>query len=306
MPDLLINKLPEKELSPWSDVRQNCLHAHSLLIDVHVHILAPGFIKDVEKYKKQEAHFALIHSGPKVRYATAEDLVANMDKTGVDKTVVFGFPFKDLGLCRETNDYIIESCRKYNDKLIGLALAPPLNPGFAREIIRCHEKGLKGVGELIPDAQHFDISDPEQMKPMVNLCRERSLPILMHANEQVGHYYPGKGKTGPTRAYAFAINNPDLTIIYAHWGGGLFFYEFMPELKNSLNNVYYDTAASPYLYIPQVYEAARLAGIIPKVMLGSDYPLLSPSRYFKEMDKTGLTGEEKAMIAGGNAARVFL
>ena len=41
-------------------------------------------------------------------------------------------------------------------------------------------------------------------------------------------------------------------------------------------------------------------------MLGSDYPLLSPSRYFKEMEKTALTGEEKELIAGWNAARILL
>lgn len=275
-------------------------------IDVHVHILSPDFIKDVETYKEREAHFRLIHDGPGARYASAEDLVFNMEKTGVNKTVVFGFPFKDPGLCRETNNYIIESCKKYRDKLIGFALAPPLDPGFEKEVARCHENGLQGVGELIPDAQEFDISDPGQMKNLAGVCRERNLPVLMHANEQVGHYYPGKGETGPSRAYTFAVNNPELTIIYAHWGGGLFFYEFMPELKKGLTNVYYDTAASPYLYIPEVYEVARLAGITEKVMLGSDYPLLSPSRYFKEMDKTGLTEEEKELISGANAARILL
>ncbi|HOL16892.1 MAG TPA: amidohydrolase family protein [Bacillota bacterium] len=277
-----------------------------MIIDVHVHILSPDFIKAVDLYKEREAHFKLIHSGPKVKYATAEDLIASMDRCGVDKSVVFGFPFNDLGLCREANDYIIESCQKYQDRLIGFALAPPLNPGFEKEIARCHDKGLKGVGELIPDAGRFDIADQKQMKELAGVCRERGLPVLMHTNEQVGHYYPGKGGTGPARAYAFAVNNPGLTIIFAHWGGGLCFYEFMPELKKGLAHVYYDTAASPYLYQPRVYEAARLAEIIPKVMLGSDYPLLSPSRYFKEMAQTGLSEAEVELIAGQNAARVLL
>lgn len=276
-----------------------------MVIDVHVHILSPDFIREVETHKKRESHFRLLHSGPKVKYATAEDLLANMERCGVDKAVVFGFPFSDPGLCREINDYIIASCRKHAEKLIGFALAPPLAPWFEKEIARCHENGLCGVGELIPDAQHFNIADQKQMKNLAGVCRERALPILMHANEQVGHSYAGKGETGPSRAYAFAVNNPELTIIYAHWGGGLFFYEFMPELQKALTNVYYDTAASPYLYLPRVYEAARLAGIISKIMFGSDYPLLSPSRYFNEMDKTTLSTNEKEQIAGRNAARVL-
>ena len=276
-----------------------------LKIDVHVHILSPEFIADVETYKKRESHFCLIHTGPKVRYATAEDVLADMEKTGVDRTVVFGFPFKDIGLCREANDYIIKSVEKYPDKLTGFAVAPPLDPGCAAEIARCHDLGLKGVGELIPDAQQFDISDQDQMKNLVSVCKERNLPILMHANEQVGHYYPGKGETGPRRAFCFAQKNPELTIIYAHWGGGLFFYELMPELRKEMTHVYYDNAASPYLYSPQVYEAARTAGILDKVMLGSDFPLLSPSRYYKELSKTNLTEDEKEMVLGKNAQRVL-
>ncbi|RQD77059.1 MAG: amidohydrolase [Candidatus Syntrophonatronum acetioxidans] len=275
-------------------------------IDVHVHILSPDFIKDVEKHKENEPHFKLIHSGPNVKYATAEDVIEDMKKTGVDKTVVFGFPFKDPGRCREANDYIIEVTSKYNDKLIGFAVYPPRDSGFESEITRCCEKGLKGVGELIPDAQQFDISDQEEMKSLVSICKERNLPVLMHANEQVGHYYTGKGETGPVRAFNFAKNNPDLTIIFAHWGGGLFFYELMPEVRKTLTNVYYDNAASPFLYYPQVYDAARIAEVLPKVMLGSDFPLLSPKRYFKEMDKAALSQEEKDMVSGKTAASIIL
>jgi predicted TIM-barrel fold metal-dependent hydrolase len=272
---------------------------------MHVHILSPDIIQNVEIYKKREAYFKLIHTGPKVRYATAEDLIAHMELCGVDRAVVFGFPFTDPGLCRETNDYIIESCKKYKEKLIGFALSSPLDSGFEQEIARCHDGGLQGVGELIPDAQQYDISDLKQMKSLAFICRERNLPVLMHVNEQVGHYYPGKGSTGPDRAYAFAAGNPDLTIIFAHWGGGLFFYELMPELKKVLANVYYDTAGSPYLYRPSVYEAARLVGIVHKVLLGSDYPLLPFSRYLKDMEKTGLSAEDKELISGDNAARVL-
>ncbi len=273
-----------------------------MIIDFHVHILSPDFIRNVDSHKRDESHFGLIHDGPKVKYATAEDLIVNMDKTGVDKSIVFAFPFKDGGRCREANDYIIESCRKYRERLIGFALASPTDPGFEKEIARCIDAGLCGIGELIPDAQGFNISDSGQMRNLTGIARERDLPVLLHANEQVGHYYPGKGETGPLRAYKFAASNPELRIVFAHWGGGLFFYEFMPELKKGLSNVFYDTAASPYLYIPQVYEAARLAGITDKVLLGSDYPLLSPSRYFKDLDKTNLSSSEKEMIKGGNAA----
>jgi len=79
----------------------------------------------------------------------------------------------------------------------------------------------------------------------------------------------------------------------------------MPEVKESLRHVYYDTAASPFLFYPAVYETARLAGVLPKVLLGSDYPLLPPSRYYKEWAATNLNEEEKNGVWGENAARFF-
>lgn len=272
-------------------------------IDVHVHILAPDFIKDIRNNMDRDEHFKLLHDNPKAKFATAENVLENMDKTGVDKSIVFGFCCLDPGMARETNDYIIETVKTYPDRFIGFALVSPKDPGMEKELIRCREAGLKGVGEVIPASLHIDISDQEQVKSLTAVCRELDLPILMHTNELVGHYYPGKGEMGPEQAYHFAINNPNNKIIFAHWGGGLFAYELMPEVQKALQNVYYDTAASPFLFRPVVYETARLAGVLPKVVLGSDYPLLSPSRYYKEWAATNLSDEEKDAICGGNAAR---
>lgn len=274
-------------------------------IDVHVHILAPEFIRDVKKNMDRDAHFKLLHDNPKAKFATAEDVLANMEKTGVDKSVVFGFSCLDPGMAREANDYIIETVRQYPDRFIGFAIVPPRDPGMEQELIRCREAGLRGVGEIIPSSVHTDISDQDQIGRFTAICRELDFPILMHTNELVGHYYPGKGKMGPEQAYLFAVNNPENRIIFAHWGGGLFAYELMPEVRESLGHVYYDTAASPFLFRPQVYEVARLAGALDKVLLGSDYPLLSPSRYYKEWAATTLSDQEKNSVWGENACRFF-
>ena len=41
---------------------------------------------------------------------------------------------------------------------------------------------------------------------------------------------------------------------------------------------------------------------IDKVLLGTDYPLLKPARYFKEMREGGLNREEMDAVCGKNAA----
>ncbi|MGD0153674.1 MAG: amidohydrolase family protein [Thermacetogeniaceae bacterium] len=275
-------------------------------IDAHVHILSPEFIQEIKQNMERDAHFKMLHESPKSKFATAETLLENMDKTGIDKSVVFGFPYLDLGMCRESNDYIIDAIRHYPDRLIGFAVVPPLDPGMEQELVRCSEAGLKGAGEIIPAAVHIDIADQSQVGRFTVLCRELNFPILMHTNELVGRYYPGKGKMRPEQAYLFATQNPYNKIIFAHWGGGLFFYELMSELRTPLRHVYYDTAASPFLFRPDIYRVARVAGALDKVLLGSDFPLLSLARYYKEWAAANITEEEKVGIWGNNAARFGL
>jgi hypothetical protein len=61
-------------------------------------------------------------------------------------------------------------------------------------------------------------------------------------------------------------------------------------------------APSPYLYRPEIYRlVAEMVGP-DKILFGSDYPLLPPSRYLKEMEAAGLSEEWQEMILGGNLA----
>jgi predicted TIM-barrel fold metal-dependent hydrolase len=95
-------------------------------------------------------------------------------------------------------------------------------------------------------------------------------------------------------------------IVLAHWGGGIFFFKLLKkEVKEKLKNVYFDTAASPFLYDPEVYQIAlKLAGP-DKILFGSDYPLLPPARYFDEINKAELTDDEIKKICGLNAAKLL-
>jgi predicted TIM-barrel fold metal-dependent hydrolase len=49
----------------------------------------------------------------------------------------------------------------------------------------------------------------------------------------------------PRILFDFISSFREVTVILAHFGGGLMFYELMPEVKDVLTNTYYDTAAAP-------------------------------------------------------------
>lgn len=274
-------------------------------IDVHVHVTPPDIIKNWEKIGEKEPYFRLLSESPVNKFATTEEVIQELDKSQVDKAVIFGFAFKDMGLCRYVNDYVADSLKKFPDKLIGFMVLDPTSNEAVREVDRCFDMDFKGVGEIFPYGQGFDITDVSQMSPLCNSCIEKDLAVMIHTNEPVGHHYSGKTDTTPVKASTFAKNFRDLKIIMAHWGGGLLFYELMPEIRKQNKNVYYDTAASPFLYDKNIYKVAKDIGIIDKVLFGSDYPLIPMTRYIDEVANSGLDDKDQALINGFNAKALF-
>ncbi len=277
-----------------------------MIIDFHTHIFPPWIKKNRSKYVDSDPCFALLYSKKNAKMATAEELIVSMDKAGVDISVVLNIGWITHELCVETNDYILESIARYPKRLIGFCAVQPNSCEAAlAEVERCAQAGARGVGEMRPDMQLFGLGDETLMKPLVEVLRTYNLILLTHASEPVGHEYPGKGSITPDVLYPFIASSPDLTIVCAHWGGGLPFYALMPEVKRALSNVFFDTAASPFLYSSQVYnQVTQLVGA-DKILFGSDYPLLEQSRLIKEIRSLDLSEENKGLILAGNAQRLL-
>ena len=262
------------------------------ITDFHTHILPPRVSREREKWIERDATFRELFADPKAKLASVEDLIAAMDHDGVDRSVAMGFGWTDIELARECNDYIAESAQAHPERLIGLA---SVNPNWCddavRELERCVRLGLRGIGELHPDTQGFDLGDADTMRPILEVADEHGLVIFTHSSEPVGHLYQGKGHTTPGVLMRFIENTRDYSnvkIICAHWGGGLPFYALMPEVKEALGNVWFDTAASPFLYEASVSIAvSRIIGP-ERVLLGSDFPLIRFSRLRRHIEGSGL------------------
>jgi len=277
-----------------------------MIIDFHTHVFPPRIKKNRSQYIDNDPCFAMLYSNKEAKLATTDELIASMDKVGIDVSVIVNTGWTTHELCVETNDYILESVARHPKRLIGFCAVQPQSPEAAiAEIERCAKGGMRGVGEMRPDMQLFDLGDKEATQPIVEALRKHELILLTHASEPVGHDYPGKGIITPDRLYPFITNFPDLTIVCAHWGGGLPFYALMPEVKQAMKNVFFDTAASPFLYSPQVYnQVTQLVGA-DKILFGSDYPLLAQTQLLQEINSADLSEEAKSLILSGNAQRVL-
>ena len=274
--------------------------------DFHTHILPPGIRENRTQFIARDPCFALLYENPRAKLATVEDLILSMDQAGVERSVILNIGWADHELCLETNDYILESISRYPDRLVGFcAIQPKAGQAAIAEIRRCARGGMRGIGEMRPDLQGFDPGDESLMRPLAEAAMEHNLILLTHASEPVGHQYPGKGTITPDIIYEFICHFPDLRLVCAHWGGGLPFYALMPEVGSALRNVWFDTAASPFLYRPQIFrQAIDLVGA-DKILFGSDYPLMAQQRPISEIESLELADEVEALILGGNAQRLL-
>ena len=273
-----------------------------MIIDFHTHIFPPHIQKFRERYCTRDPWFNTLYSNPRHRLVSAEDLIAEMDTTRVDISVAFSFGWTDPGLIEETNSYVIDCMRRYPGRIYGMAvLQPTAGAQAVRELVRCAEAGMIGLGELMPHGQGYRLSDRDLLAPIMDVVQQYQLLVLSHCSEPVGHNYPGKGDVSLQDIVAFLTAFPDVRFIAAHWGGGLPFYSLMPEIQRITTNVWYDTAATPYLYRNTIVPAvAQIVGA-ERILFASDYGLLRQQRVIDYVRQSGLRASAVEMVLGGNA-----
>ena len=277
-----------------------------MIIDFHTHIYPPWLRPRREEFLRRDATFGELFASPKARMATAERLIRRMDQDGVDVSVVMGIGWTDVDLARAANDYLIDAVTMHPDRLVGLACVNPSWGTVAvQEVRRCVDSGLRGIGELHPDTQGFDLGDQETMAPLMEIASEHGLIVTTHSSEPVGHDYSGKGTTYPEVLWQFIRNFSDVSIVCAHWGGGLPLYGLMPEVKDGLSHTYFDSAATTLLYDAQVFETAASVVGAERILMGSDYPLVRAHKVIGQVESSALSQSEKDLIVGGNAKRLL-
>lgn len=138
--------------------------------------------------------------------------------------------------------------------------------------------------------------------PLYAACVELGVPFCT----QVGHTGPLRpSETGRPIPYIdqVALDFPELTVVCGHIG-----YPWTTEMiavADKHANVYIDTSAyTAHRYPPELVGYLRGRGR-RKVLFGSNYPMITPSRALEHLDDLGLDEETTALFLSGNARRVF-
>lgn len=273
-----------------------------MIVDVHTHVFPPHVRDHRDDYLRRDTTFRQIYTNPRAAIATADDVLAEMAASGVDRSVICSFGWSDAGLCRESSDYILEAAGASGGCLIPFVMVLPGDAGARDEIARCARRGARGIGELRPDDQGYALGDGQASQLLAWAAAALDLVLLFHVSEPVGHRYPGKAGLAPERLFHFIQSFPGVNVIAAHWGGGLPFYTLMPEVREAFATTYFDTAASRLLYDPAVYGHATTMAGADHILLGSDFPLTRQSQAIEEVRTAGLGDAAVEAILGGNAA----
>lgn len=294
-----------------------------MIIDSHAHVFPPAIIDRRADLLGEERAFAEIYGDAAAKMATADQLLASMDAAGVGRSVAVNFAWHSEALVDETNAYIIDQAGRSGGRLIPFVSvyfgesagahgraetddAPAVVRNDVRsKIRRLATAGARGIGELRPEHSAYNLANSDEADLLAWAAAAFDLPILVHASEPVGHSYPGKRGLALEALYAFARAQSGVTIIAAHWGGGLPFYALMPEVRDALDSMYFDTAASHLLYEPEVYRRVIDLVGVEKILWASDFPLTTHQHALERARDAGLTDNELAAITGGNIARLL-
>jgi len=136
--------------------------------------------EDISGEGFMDCHGHLGEASPNhVNHLPIEGMLAEMDRCGMDRCVVFGLD-GIMGDETWSNDYVADAVRRYPDRFTGLTLVN-LNHGEAAlraEMERGHAMGLRGV-KLINVYQGYPTEGP-LVDVAVEFCHERDLFVLNH------------------------------------------------------------------------------------------------------------------------------
>ncbi|HEY0862575.1 MAG TPA: amidohydrolase family protein [Lacunisphaera sp.] len=281
-----------------------------MIVDAHVHLYPPEVNSDPAGWAAAhgERHWAGLctrrrkDGKPVQAFPSVDQLLRDMDAAGIGKSVLLGWYWEKHESCVAQNRFYADCIRAHPDRLAAFATVhPAAGTAALDELRRAQAAGLIGLGELSPHSQHVSLADP-RWRQLIALAGELKLPINLHVSDPSGRPYPGRVATPLADFVGLAREFPSTKFILAHWGGGLAF----DSENRVLRNVYYDTAASPLLYGPEVWPKAPT----DRVLFGSDYPLILYPRTETAPEFGGLITEAKDSgatnaVFGGNAVKLF-
>jgi L-fuconolactonase len=282
-----------------------------VIVDTHVHV----FTDDRKKYP-QTRDTARAGSVPSIKeigqtewtLTTAENLMAEMDKAGIDKATLVQAYF----VYEYDNRYTIDCALAHPDRFASVVVLDPLDKNAPDELSRLAEKhdaaGFRFMRGRLPQSSLGDAAT----FPLWERLQSLKLPVAI--SERIGEYH---------RLAKVTERYPDVKICFEHsWGhevgtppypklDPLFAFAGNPNIyvKTAINNIgaARDAGGTPR----QLYEKLLEVFGAKRIMWSSNYPAHPRFGSLKErvdiskQELAFLSKEEQDWIFGKTALSVF-
>lgn len=222
---------------------------------------------------------------------TAESLLADMDRCGVDQCVICPVDRYIAVNNRTGNEFVLAAAAAHPDRFIPFATVNPwYGHDACEELHRALEAGARGV-KFHPALQGFLLCD-ELIDPLLEIVQPRRVPVYMHTGT------PAYAQ--PTQLTELALRFPTIDFVMGHMGSTDFWLDAVPAALVSAN-IYVDTSWS----LPQKIERALAALGSERVLFGTDTPLSLLELELTCVAQASMTDDERRNVLGGNVQRLL-
>ncbi len=170
-----------------------------------------------------------------------------------------------------------------------------IHPGFLREsceeIERMSKRGVRLVGELVPNWYGWEDYSCKAFSELLDVCRQYNMVVSFHSR-------------GEDEMDKMVREHPNVTFVAAHPGEYAAFMRHLERMKTS-DNYYLDLSGTGLFRHGMLRHALDVFGS-ERFLFGSDYPTCNPAMfiggvYFDSLIKE----EEKQKIFSENAKRLL-
>jgi len=193
-----------------------------MLIDIHVHMTPRKTVRRVEDDST---------------FTTPEELMAMMDRAGIDQAVVLPPIGPECSTRSHSNEEILAACALYPHRFIPFCNLDPRmvsnspSADFSGLLEYYSSIGCKGVGEICAN-MYFD--DPRVIN-LLRQCAAYGMPVTFHIGPQIGGCYGLVTELGLGRLETVLDELPDL-ILLGH--SQPFWSEIAPDVTEETRNGY--------------------------------------------------------------------
>lgn len=276
-------------------------------IDVHVHIEVDGsghasmpdaLVEATSRYFKTEEPRPTIEAiAEYYRTRRMAAVVFTVDaRTHLDHE-----PISSIEIARAASEHA--------DVLIPFGSVDP-RTGAAALDLAAHlidDEGVRGF-KFHPTLQGFRPSDEEHM-PLWGLLQEKLVPALFHTGQTgIGAGLPGGhglqlGLSNPMLLDPVAASFPQLQIIMAH--PSVPWQDEALSVATHKHNTWIDLSGWRPKYFPAGLVQYANSILKHRVLFGTDFPLLTPDRWLRDVEGTDLKPDVMPGILRDNAARLL-